>query len=132
MKKFILSIVAIIYLAASTGAAVNVHYCMGKMADWSLGHKNSKTCNFCGMKNSTKTDNGCCKDEHKFVKNEKDQKTADSFLIGLKQPVAESPLHETFFNTGLSNSIIEDYPVSNSPPRSADLPIYLSKRTFLI
>lgn len=132
MKKFIVSIIAVLYLFASTGAAVNVHYCMGKMADWSLGHKNSKACGYCGMKNSVKKNNGCCTDEHKFIKNEDDQKAGSSFQLNLKQIAAELPLSYFSYDTEFTGSITEDHPISNSPPRSGNVPLYLFKRTFLI
>ena len=67
MKKFVTAILAVLYLGTSTGATVHMHYCMGKLADWGLGHNKSKTCGNCGMEKSEEKDNGCCKDEHKFV-----------------------------------------------------------------
>ena len=47
MKKFITAILAVLYLGTSSGATIHMHYCMGKLADWGLGHKNSKTCGQC-------------------------------------------------------------------------------------
>jgi hypothetical protein len=78
MKKFLAVILALAYMTASTGATLHMHYCMGKLADWGLGHNTSKTCDKCGMEKSGEKDNGCCKDEHKFVKNNTDQKTAET------------------------------------------------------
>jgi hypothetical protein len=63
MKKITVAILAVIYLAVSSGVAINVHYCMGKVASIDLMHSNEK-CGKCGMK----TSGGCCKDEFKIVK----------------------------------------------------------------
>jgi hypothetical protein len=49
MKKLFVAILAILYLSTSTGATLHVHYCMGRLAGWGLGHNNSKTCGKCGM-----------------------------------------------------------------------------------
>ena len=77
MKKLLIAIFALLYISTSTGATLHIHYCMGKLADWGLGHNNSKTCGECGMEKSEEKDNGCCKDEHKFIKNDTDQKTGE-------------------------------------------------------
>ena len=55
MKKFITAILAVLYLGTSSGATIHMHYCMGKLADWGLGHQNSKTCGNCGMEKPDKT-----------------------------------------------------------------------------
>ena len=80
MKKLLIAIVALLYIGSSTGATVHLHYCMGKLADWGIGHDKSENCSQCGMEKTDKKDNGCCKDEHKFIKNITDQKIAESGL----------------------------------------------------
>ena len=70
MKKLVVAIVALLYISTSTGAPLYMHYCMGKLADWGFGDNNSKTCGKCGMEKSEQKENGCCKDEHTFLKNE--------------------------------------------------------------
>ena len=72
MKKILVSIFAVFYLASSVGATVHLHYCMDKFIDWSL-LKGGDKCDKCGMEK----DGGCCKDENKFVKNNVDQKVAE-------------------------------------------------------
>jgi hypothetical protein len=39
MKKFITAILAVLYLGTSSGATIHMHYCMGKLAEWGLGHQ---------------------------------------------------------------------------------------------
>lgn len=132
MKKFIIGILAVLYIGASTGAAVNMHYCMGEFTNWGIWQLDSKTCSNCGMQKSNKKDNGCCKDEHKFIKSNIDQKTVES-SFELMGSIGSSLL------TGYAElpslrlaSITEQTPVSNAPPRSSSIAAYIVNRTFLI
>ncbi len=132
MKKVLTVIIALLYLGSSTGATLHMHYCMGELADWGWGHKESKTCGNCGMEKSSEKDNGCCKDEHKFVKNSSDQKIIESSFqlmqisgIALIPGYAEIPLIHI-------SSLTEANPVSNAPPRSTGIAVYILNRTFLI
>ena len=132
MKKFAAAILAIFYLSTSTGANIHMHYCMGEMADWGLGHNKSKTCGNCGMEKSSEKDNGCCKDEHKFVKNTTDQKIVESSLQ-FTEIFGNSivPDYPELPSIKLS-SLTEENPVSNAPPRSSGIAVYILNRTFLI
>ncbi len=132
MKKFLTVILALAYMATSTGAALHMHYCMGKLADWGLEHNTSKTCGKCGMDKSGEKDNGCCKDERQFVKNDTDQKTAETGfqliqLIAVALPVSfvETPANDF-------PSLIEENPISHAPPPSCSVAVYLRNCVFLI
>ncbi|MGN6438546.1 MAG: HYC_CC_PP family protein [Agriterribacter sp.] len=133
MKRLVATILAVLYLGSSTGATVHMHYCMNKLADWGLNHGEQKeTCGNCGMEKSSKEDNGCCKDEHKFIKNDFDQKATQSSLQ-LIQVLATAPL--TSYDAAPAMqlaSVTEENPLSNAPPRSHKVAVYISKRTFLI
>lgn len=62
-KKLLLFIVAVFYLAATSGMVINVHYCMGKISSITFNEDadhNEGACGKCGM---LKTQNHCCKDE---------------------------------------------------------------------
>ena len=63
MKKAVVAILAFLYLAVSSGVAMNIHYCMGKFSSVDFYNYNDK-CGKCGMKKA----NGCCKDEVKIIK----------------------------------------------------------------
>ncbi|MEO5996163.1 MAG: hypothetical protein ABIN89_05545 [Chitinophagaceae bacterium] len=65
MKKVVTLFIAVLYLAVSSGLAVEIHHCMGKIADISLGAYKTDACDSCGM---PKNSGSCCKDEVKFVK----------------------------------------------------------------
>jgi hypothetical protein len=89
MKKLLLSILTLVYLVSTSGAMLETHFCMGKLADWSIGHTQSDTCGTCGMEKSEEQDNGCCTDERTFIKNTTDQKTGNPILT--PAPFFESP-----------------------------------------
>jgi hypothetical protein len=132
MKKFILTILVLVYITTSTGAAIHMHYCMGKLADWGLGHNESDTCSKCGMEQSKGKDNGCCKDEHKFIKNDADQKKAEtSFqLMQLTSVVIPSGFIE--IPAAEFIAVTEENPVSHAPPRNYGIAVYLRNCVFLI
>jgi len=56
MKKIYIGILAIVYMAVSSGIAMEIHYCMGKKAGVEFYGSSSDRCGKCGMKD-TKT--GC-------------------------------------------------------------------------
>ena len=64
MKKFLVTVLAIIYLTVSSGFAMTIHYCMGKISSIDLLNYKEKKCDKCGMK----TTDGCCKDDFKVFK----------------------------------------------------------------
>ena len=78
MKKFLAAILAILYLSTTIGATIHMHYCMGRLVDWGLTHSNSSTCARCGMEKKSGSFNGCCKDECKQLRVDKDQKINES------------------------------------------------------
>ena len=75
MKKVYISILAIVYLAVSSGIALELHYCMGERAGMELYGAAGNTCGKCGM---TEKDTGCCHDEYKFYKISDSQKTVSN------------------------------------------------------
>ncbi len=67
MKKFLVTILSILYMASAMGATVHIHYCMGKVEGLSFIHKDEERCRKCGMKKAERS-KGCCKDEYKTIK----------------------------------------------------------------
>lgn len=132
MKKFSVVILTLLYLTTSIGATFSMHYCMGKLADWELGQNKSKTCGFCGMDKGDEKDNGCCKDEQKFIKNDTDQIFVGSATYTLQIPVA-AEMPQFYRNAFIQAvSVSERYTLSHAPPRCQGLPIYIGIRSFLI
>ena len=132
MKKFIVAILTLLYLSSSTGATVYTHYCMDKLAECGLGNSKSKNCGKCGMEKNDADSKGCCKDEHKFVKNISDQKVVEaSFQLMKVMGSALTPSYAELPSI-LISSVTEKNPVSNAPPRSIGVAVYILNRTFLI
>lgn len=132
MKRFAAAILAVLYISTSAGATVHMHYCMGKLAEWSLRQKESKTCGNCGMKTNEAKEKGCCKDEHKFLKTDTDQKATDAGLQLLQLVATDLPTAFIESPAFKFTSISEDNPLSNAPPRSNGVAVYIRNRTFLI
>ena len=131
MRKLSVLILAILYISISTGATVHVHYCMGKLAGWGFGQDDSKTCGKCGMPKHEK-DNGCCKDKHKFIKSNTDQKITESAFqsIQLKAFFLPSSLFD------ISNidfhSVTDEIPDAHAPPQTYGVAVYIRNCVFLI
>jgi len=96
MKKLVISLLAIIYMGSSTGATIHVHYCMGKVAGWGFGLADKKQCGKCGMTKVEKEDNGCCKDEQQFHKNQADQQSCAGTCSAVKIIIAEGLAYTAF------------------------------------
>jgi hypothetical protein len=64
VKKFLLAIATVIYMALSCGIAMEIHYCMGSKAGVDFYGAAKDKCSKCGMKEKK----GCCHDEYKFYK----------------------------------------------------------------
>ncbi len=122
MKKFFATILTIVYFTASSGATINLHYCMDKLMSWDLSEKNESQCSNCGMDKTERK--GCCKDIHKVIKIDKDQKVAESnFQFHSCSDVLASP-HFILPYIGYFSKIVNRHAAAHAPPRSG-LPVYI-------
>ena len=130
MKKITVAIFAVFYLTISSGFTVHIHYCMNKLAGWSLFHLDKDKCGVCGMHKSNSKD--CCKDEHKFLKNNTDQKVSESAAQLVQVLTLVIPAN--FFELPINDfsSVTEKNPVSHAPPRSAGIAVHKRNCVFLI
>lgn len=133
MKKFFVLILAILYMGSSTGATFHMHYCMGKLVDVQLWHGGTEKCSKCGTDHNEICERKCCKDEHKTVKLEKDQKATENAinhmqLVAIATPVSYVGLAQQLHVI----SLIEAYPFSNAPPRSTKVPPHILNCNFRI
>ena len=78
MKPILSILLALIYLATSSGLALQVHYCMDEVSGVSLSQADDNSCGYCGME---KNSNNCCKDETKLVKLDDAHKLLGSEII---------------------------------------------------
>ncbi len=104
MKKLTIAILAILYMAVSSGIALEIHYCMGKKAGMELYGSSSDKCGKCGM---TEKKTGCCHDEHKFYKLKDSHKSVSNEISFTAGEIAL-----------LSNEEVYDWQI----PAAADLP----------
>jgi hypothetical protein len=86
MKKVLIGILAILYLAVSSGVVMELHYCMGKLAGVELYGGHDDKCGRCGMTEKKKS--GCCHDELKIYKLEDAHKNATNAISFDKAIVA--------------------------------------------
>ena len=138
MKKFLATILTLVYLSSSMGATLHLHYCMGKFIGWGLVGNDSKNCSFCGMAkiprpaDCTVAKEGCCRDELKQLLTDQDQKQALSLFKFLKL-AADQPL----FNQSGQSLVLQlvpsiEFPNNNAPPLGDNVAIFLRNCNFRI
>lgn len=132
MKKTIVFIVAVLYLSSSAGITVHFHYCMGKLINWGLLNKDSDKCGKCGMEKGTKKKNDCCKDEHKYVKNISDQKTAEQAIQLMQVLTVATPSAFIQTSENYSSFLTEGNLFGHAPPRSSSTSVYIRNCVFRI
>lgn len=130
MKKFILSILAVVYITTSSGAVVHLHYCMDKLISWGLwDSKAGDKCDKCGMSKSKKS---CCKDKSKFVKITKDQKAIKG-SINLSRPVLNLATQSSHYSSFADVvTITSKYPVTHDPPQTETVSLFILNSVFRI
>ena len=113
MKKIFVIFFTLIYLGFSSGLVLEIHHCLGTVADFSLGKDHSEsTCGKCGME---KGDNGCCRDELKFVKLQDSHKLVQADF-SLPVPVVLISITYYLFYQDIKNlPVIDEYNI-HSPP----------------
>lgn len=126
MKKVTIAILAVIYLTVSSGVAMNIHYCMGKVASVDLMHNTDK-CGKCGMK----TKGGCCKDEFKIVKLSDSHKLIVN-EINFFTPVASIEKPNNNFNSNLFSTDSRAVYNNHSPPESSGVSLNILYSVFRI
>ena len=130
MKKFTVLILSLLYVTTSSGVMINVHYCMGKLVDWSFSNSSDENCSKCGM--SEAESKGCCSDEEKTFKIDTDQK-----VVRLANQLPENSsiaLSPVFFEPSYiySPPITEAYFLRRTPPLIQNLPLFIRHCVFLI
>lgn len=125
MKKFAVTILALVYLSTSIGVTMHMHYCMGKIANWGLGNKESETCSNCGMEKSEQKDSGCCKDKYTFLKINTDQKVTVSSFQMIQMMTEALPVSFTEIPSYGFPAVSEENPISHAPPLKQGIPIYI-------
>lgn len=130
MKKVIVSIVLICYLAVSSGVIINFHYCMNKLDSTELFAADTKECGRCGM--HIDESHGCCRDEVQIVKIGDDQKTTPAYFFAI--PALEAPVQKPsdFIATSFFNVPGTRHYLNHSPPLLSGQDTYLQNSVFRI
>lgn len=132
MKQFLVTILAFLYLATSTGATVHMHYCMGKLVNYGLLEGKNDRCGKCGMKKTPIKKKGCCNDEQKQIKLANDQKTAESAIQLMQSVAVDLPVSFMEIPSNHFSSIAEANPISHAPPPDTGVAVYIRNCSFLI
>jgi hypothetical protein len=115
------------------GATIHLHYCMGKLVDWGLMGNSSSKCSNCGMKKSHNSmAQGCCKDEYKQIKNDKDQKISEGFTHLHKTGIEIAPVVFSTHAINLPVTLCQEFPKNNAPPRSCPSSLHIINCVFRI
>jgi hypothetical protein len=131
MKKFLAFILSILYMGSSTGATFHIHYCMDELKEVRLWHGKALKCDTCKAAKSS-CSRKCCRDEHKTVKLEKDQKATENSLHFMQAAaIPVSPAYD-WHARQQPVSLTEAYPVSNAPPHKGKVHPHILFCTFLI
>ena len=128
MKKIVVSIIFISYLAMSTGVMVNFHYCMNKLASTELFATQGRQCEKCGM--DMHKGHGCCRDEVKIVKMQDDQKVSAGFSFELASLELQTTVPSAFIATCFHNVAEQIHYPTHSPPLLTEQDTYLENRVF--
>ncbi|MEC5142535.1 hypothetical protein [Chitinophaga sp. 212800010-3] len=130
MKRILAIFFALLYTTLTSGVAVNVHYCMGKLAGIEWQETPDGFCQKC-KKPAKGMD--CCKNEFKFCKVTESHQAAKTlqpnfslYQADLQLPVRELPTPVI----AVTDAPIGGYP--HDPPDISDTPIFLKNCTFLI
>lgn len=127
MKKAVALFITVLYLAVSSGVVLQIHHCMGEVADFGVLASKEEVCGSCGM---GKDSNSCCKDELKIVKLQDSHKllngnyqleSPQSLIANQYSPVAYRTLRQVLTVTG-----------SHAPPGLLSPPLYIVNCVFRI
>jgi hypothetical protein len=130
MKKLFISIVAVIYLAATTGVILQRHYCMKQLVGWSLYQQQDDMCNRCGMDKSDKK-KGCCIDETIKVKISDDQQS-NFTTVHFESPVYPVAHDYIVYESLLPVSLLHQHIDDHGPPGNLKVPVFLRNNVFRI
>jgi hypothetical protein len=114
MRKLVVFIVLISYLAVSTGIIVNFHYCMDRLDSTHLFAGKTDKCAKCGM--HTGDSNGCCRDEVQLIKMNDDQKTNSAIAFSLFSLKTIVSVPSAFIDPSIYVAPDKLYHPTHSPP----------------
>lgn len=117
MKKFLVTILAFVYLTSTFGASVRLDCCLEKLISVTLGTTTTQENLWSEEKD--------CKDDHKQLRLGHEQKHNDSKIRVAK--FVPSSLTTAFpeYSFHAVSTLTETYPVNNAPPQQAKIPLFI-------
>lgn len=125
MKKFLVTILAFVYLTSTVGAMVRLDCCLEKLVNFSLDASSK------GNQPGEET-KGDCKDDHKQAKLGHEQKRSDSQIRIAKIFPAAITTGFPEYSFHAVSSLTEAYPVNQAPPKQAKIPLFILNCVHLI
>jgi hypothetical protein len=134
MKRLLVFVLAVLYLAAGAGFTLREHYCMGERVGAELSHPAQRAdghrCARCGM--DKKANDGCCKDDVKILKCCPDQTVAEMPVLHAPVLLALAPVAPLIPASAAFREAAEEAAPVHGPPLSEGPPRYLRLRRLLI
>ncbi|THU39178.1 hypothetical protein FAM09_11725 [Niastella caeni] len=118
MKKFLVTILALVYLTSTFGATLRLDCCPEKLVSIGLGI--STRDNQWGEDNK-----GNCKDDHKQTKLGHEQKRSDAKIRVAKIVPASISTDFPEYSFQAVSTLTEAYPVNNAPPQQANIALFI-------
>ena len=117
MKKFLVTILALVYLTSTVGATLRLDCCLENLVSITLP-ANIHADNW-------SKENKDCKDEHKQAKLGHEQKHHDNHIRVAKSFPATVTAGLAAYSFHAAATLNEAYPVNNAPPHQAALPLFI-------
>ena len=130
MKKVLVSILAIYYLAVTCGVVINMHYCMDRLASSTLYISQGKKCDRCGME--IHRSGGCCRDEVQIVKLDENQQKSTNVLFEIAPLAQPEIVPSEYIVAAVQDTPGTRYYLNHSPPLLSAQDTYLQNSVFRI
>lgn len=117
MKKFLVTILALVYLTSTFGATLRLDCCVENL--FSIAQETT-TPDLQGNE-----EKGNCKDDHKKAKPGQEQKRSDSKIRVAKFVPASVATAFPEYSFHAVAALSEAYPVNNAPPHQATIPLFI-------
>ncbi|MDQ2862992.1 MAG: hypothetical protein M3R50_04940 [Bacteroidota bacterium] len=127
MKKFFITIFALLYLGLSCGFAFNIHFCMGKFSSVELFHNDKENCGKCGMKKMKK----CCDSKLTVVKITDTQQSSNG-SVTLTSPYPAIQVYKVYNPMVLFSNPVSTSFYSSSPPTPSGAFLCILNAVFII
>ena len=117
MKKFLVTILALVYLTSTFGATVRLDCCLEKLVSVTFGTT--------AHEDLWSEEKENCKDDHKQSRLGHEQKRNDAKIRVAKfvPPSFTTGFPEYSFHA--VSTLTEAYPVNNAPPQQAKIPLFI-------